>query len=93
MAIKVIHGPGNIAAEDQTPDRTQPVLLLKPGKPKRAPATYKRNGTGAWIVELAIHTGDITHKNSGQEQFGQFFEVSQNTRPKIHHQKMAHHRR
>jgi transposase len=46
----------------QALDRTQPVLPLKPGHPKRLTATYKRNGTVALIAALAVHTGEINAK-------------------------------
>lgn len=44
----------------QALDRTQPVLPLKVGLPKRQTATYKRNGTVALIAALAVHSGEIT---------------------------------
>lgn len=44
----------------QALDRTQPVLNLKSGNPKRLTATYKRNGTVGLIAALAVHTGEIT---------------------------------
>ena len=46
----------------QALDRTQPLLPLKSGQPKRYTATYKRNGTVALIAALAVHTGEITAK-------------------------------
>jgi putative transposase len=46
----------------QALDRTQPLLPLKSGLPKRYTATYKRNGTVALIAALAVHTGEITAK-------------------------------
>lgn len=46
----------------QALDRTQPELPLKPGKPKRHTATYKRNGTVSLIAALAVHTGEVTAK-------------------------------
>lgn len=44
----------------QALDRTQPVLPLRAGAPKRMTATYKRNGTVALMAALAVHTGEIT---------------------------------
>ena len=44
----------------QALDRTQPVLPLKQGNPKRLTTTYKRNGTVALIAALAVHHGEIT---------------------------------
>ncbi len=46
----------------QALDRTQPVLPLREGNPKRLTATYKRNGTVSLIAALAIHQGEITAK-------------------------------
>ncbi|MBL0126255.1 MAG: transposase [Flavobacteriales bacterium] len=44
----------------QALDRTQPILPLRAGTPKRMTATYKRNGTVALMAALAVHTGMIT---------------------------------
>ncbi|HEX2969730.1 MAG TPA: IS630 family transposase [Bacteroidales bacterium] len=46
----------------QALDRTQPLLPLKSGQPRRLTATYKRNGTVSLIAALAVHTGEITAK-------------------------------
>jgi len=46
----------------QALDRTQPLLPLRSGHPKRLTATYKRNGTVSLIAALAVHTGEITAK-------------------------------
>lgn len=46
----------------QALDRTQPLLPLKVGQPKRLTATYKRNGTVALMAALAVHKGEITAK-------------------------------
>ena len=46
----------------QALDRTQPLLPLKVGKPKRLTATYKRNGTVALLAALAVHKGEVTAK-------------------------------
>ncbi len=46
----------------QALDRTQPLLPLREGKPKRLTATYKRNGTVALLAALAVHKGEITAK-------------------------------
>ncbi len=56
----------------QALDRTQPILPLKEGAPKRMTATYKRNGTVALIAALAVHTGEITAqpiKSNNAENF------------------------
>lgn len=54
----------------QALDRTQPLLPLKVGQPKRLTATYKRNGTVALLAALSVHKGDITartvDKNNAQ---------------------------
>ncbi|MCC6541832.1 MAG: IS630 family transposase [Flavobacteriales bacterium] len=44
----------------QALDRTQLVLALRTGTPKRMTATYKRNGTVALMAALAVHTGEVT---------------------------------
>jgi putative transposase len=44
----------------QALDRTQPVLPLRVGAPKRMTATYKRNGTVALMAALSVHTGEVT---------------------------------
>jgi len=46
----------------QALDRTQPLLPLKPGMPKRLTATYKRNGTVALLAALVVHKGEVTAK-------------------------------
>lgn len=46
----------------QALDRTQPVLPLRTGKPKRLTTTYKRHGTVSLIAALSVHEGDITAK-------------------------------
>jgi len=43
----------------QALDRTQPLLPLRPGHPKRLTATYKRNGTTCLLAALAVHEGTI----------------------------------
>ncbi len=43
----------------QALDRTQPLLPLKPGKPKRLTTTYKRNGTVSLMAALSVHSGKI----------------------------------
>lgn len=44
----------------QALDRTQPVLPLTYGKPKRLTTTYKRNGTVSLMAALSVHQGEIT---------------------------------
>lgn len=48
----------------QALDRTQPILPLRVGTPKRMTATYKRNGTVALMAALAVHKGEITAKSA-----------------------------
>jgi transposase len=43
----------------QALDRTQPMLPMKEGKPKRMTVTYKRNGTTCLLAALAVHEGNI----------------------------------
>jgi transposase len=43
----------------QALDRTQPLLPMRPGNPKRLTATYKRNGTTCLLAALAVHEGTI----------------------------------
>lgn len=44
----------------QALDRSQPILPLRAGNPKRPTATYERNGTVSLIAALAVHQGEIT---------------------------------
>jgi putative transposase len=54
----------------QALDRTQPLLPLKVGQPKRLTTTYKRNGTVALLAALSVHKGEVTartvDKNNAQ---------------------------
>ena len=43
----------------QALDRTQPLLPMKPGAPKRMTATYKRHGTACLLAALSVHDGTI----------------------------------
>jgi putative transposase len=43
----------------QALDRTQPLLPMRQGNPKRLTATYKRNGTTCLLAALAVHEGTI----------------------------------
>lgn len=43
----------------QALDRTQPLLPMRPGAPKRLTATYKRNGTTCLLAALAVHEGTV----------------------------------
>lgn len=54
----------------QALDRSQPLLPLRVGNPKRLTATYKRHGTVSLIAALSVHDGEITadtiDKNNSQ---------------------------
>lgn len=59
----------------QALDRTQPLLPLRSGNPKRLTATYKRNGTVSLIAALAVHTGEViasTMKSNNAANFLSF---------------------
>ena len=43
----------------QALDRTQPMLPMKEGKPKRLTASYKRHGTTCLLAALAVHEGNV----------------------------------
>ena len=43
----------------QALDRTQPLLPMKKGKPKRLTATYVRHGTTCLLAALAVHEGTV----------------------------------
>ena len=71
----------------QALDRTQPILPLKEGAPKRLTATYKRNGTVALIAALAVHRGDITAKTvekNNAENFLSFLKTLYRKYPNKH---------
>ncbi|MBA3283488.1 MAG: IS630 family transposase [Nitrosopumilus sp.] len=56
----------------QALDRTQPLLPLKTGMPKRLTATYKRNGTVSLLAALAVHKGEITAKSIDKNNSSNF---------------------
>lgn len=73
----------------QALDRTQPVLPLKAGLPKRQTSTYKRHGTVALIAALAVHSGQITAetiKTNNAENFLKFLKKLDRTyrKKKLH---------
>lgn len=43
----------------QALDRTQPMLPMREGNPKRLTATYKRHGTTCLLAALAVHEGSV----------------------------------
>lgn len=43
----------------QALDRTQALLPMRPGQPKRLTATYKRHGTCCLLAALAVHDGTV----------------------------------
>ena len=73
----------------QALDRTQPVLPLRAGQPKRLTATYKRNGTVGLIAALAVHKGTVTAKpieKNNAENFLSFLKelYRKNPRKELH---------
>jgi putative transposase len=59
----------------QALDRTQPVLPLLPGNPKRHTATYTRHGTTCLLAALAVHEGTIEAKcvdRNSRHEFREF---------------------
>jgi len=62
----------------QALDRTQPLLPMRPGTPKRLTATYKRNGTTCLLAALAVHAGTIEGRcveSSNHEEFLKFLKL------------------
>lgn len=62
----------------QALDRTQPLLPMRPGNPKRLTATYKRNGTTCLLAALAVHVGTIEGRcveSSNHEEFLKFLKM------------------
>ncbi len=55
----------------QALDRTQPMLPLQPGRPRRQTATYTRHGTACLLAALAVHEGEVAgrcvDRNTHQE--------------------------
>lgn len=55
----------------QALDRTQPMLPLQPGRPRRQTATYTRHGTTCLLAALAVHAGEVegrcVDRNTHQE--------------------------
>jgi transposase len=59
----------------QALDRTQPLLPMRPGNPKRLTATYKRHGTTCLLAALAVHSGEVEGRcvqSSNHEEFLNF---------------------
>lgn len=62
----------------QALDRTQPLLPMRPGNPKRLTATHKRNGTTCLLAALAMHSGTIEGRcveSSNHEEFLKFLKT------------------
>lgn len=62
----------------QALDRTQPLLPMRPGTPKRLTATYKRNGTTCLLAALAVHQGTVEGRcveSSNHEEFLKFLKL------------------
>jgi len=69
----------------QALDRTQPLLPLRPGHPKRLTATYKRNGTTCLLAALAVHEGTIEGRcveSANHVNFLNFLKYLYRTNPK-----------
>lgn len=56
----------------QALDRTQPMLPMRAGQPKRLTTTYKRNGTVALLAALAVHKGEITARTADRNNSQNF---------------------
>lgn len=72
----------------QALDRTQPMLPLKTGAPKRLTATYKRNGTVGLIAALAVHTGEITGNTMKNNTADNFLSFLKKIDKKYRHKKL-----
>lgn len=71
----------------QALDRTQPLLPMRPGSPKRLTATYKRNGTTCLLAALAVHAGTIEGRcveSSNHMEFLKFLKLLYRKHPGKH---------
>ena len=71
----------------QALDRTQPVLPLRSGNPRRLTATYKRNGTVSLIAALSVHSGQVrarTMESNDAENFLSFLKTLDRAPPRKH---------
>ena len=71
----------------QALDRTQPLLPMRPGNPKRLTATYKRNGTTCLLAALAVHAGTVEGRcveSSNHEEFLKFLKLLYRKHPGKH---------
>jgi len=62
----------------QALDRTQPLLPMRPGNPKRLTATYKRHGTTCLLAALAVHAGTVEGRcveSTNHEEFLKFLKM------------------
>lgn len=62
----------------QALDRTQPLLPMRPGNPKRLTATYKRHGTTCLLAALAVHVGTVEGRcveSTNHEEFLKFLKM------------------
>lgn len=69
----------------QALDRTQPLLPLTFGKPKRLTTTYKRNGTVCLIAALAVHQGEIIARTMDSNNADNFLKFLKNLYRKYPH--------
>ena len=71
----------------QALDRTQPVLDMRPNRPRRLTATYTRHGTVSLIAAFAVHTGQVTartmERNDG-DNFLAFLKAIYRANPRRH---------
>jgi len=61
----------------QAPDRTRPILPLRPGVPERQTHDYQRNGTTALFAALDVATGKVIgslHRRQRHQEFLRFLE-------------------
>lgn len=58
----------------QALDRTQPMLLLKPGKVERRTHDYKRNGTTSLYAAFNVLTGEVTGKVTERHRAKEFLD-------------------
>lgn len=62
----------------QALDRTQPLLPMRSGNPKRLTATYKRHGTTCLLAALAVHAGTVEGRcveSTNHEEFLKFLKM------------------
>jgi transposase len=71
----------------QALDRTQPVLPMREGEPKRLTNTYTRHGTVSLIAAFSVHSGDVsarTMESNTGANFLKFLKTLYRAHPKRH---------